>query len=356
MGPFPEDLPDPEKSGLFLYLNMSKKGVTLNLRTPEGRLVFADLVRVSDVVLDNFRPGVTARLGVDFDTLKEINPTIVCCSVSGFGADGPYSARPVFDSVVQAISGAMSVTGEPGGEPAVMGFAVTDIGGGYGATVGVLTALLARERTGMGQRVDLSLLDVQLTFQGHLTEGYLGRGVIPTAGGSVQSANLPNGAFRTGDGRYVQIHCATQKFYEELAAGLSESIPELEGLPGDERFNTMEGRRKNWAELKAVLDSAFAAKTAQEWMDALGERVPIAPVNNVAQALEDPQISHRNMVVEVDHPLAGKYRMPGNPIKMGQEEVFQPAPSLGQHNGEVLGDLLGYAKERIDAMKQQGVV
>ena len=340
----------------YMTFNRSKKGVTLNLRTPEGRLVFADLVRVSDVVLDNFRPGVTARLGVDFDTLKEINPTIVCCSVSGFGADGPYSARPVFDSVVQAISGAMSVTGEPGGEPAVMGFAVTDIGGGYGATVGVLTALLARERTGMGQRVDLSLLDVQLTFQGHLTEGYLGRGVIPTAGGSVQSANLPNGAFRTGDGRYVQIHCATQKFYEELAAGLSESIPELEGLPGDERFNTMEGRRKNWAELKAVLDSAFAAKTAQEWMDALGERVPIAPVNNVAQALEDPQISHRNMVVEVDHPLAGKYRMPGNPIKMGQEEVFQPAPSLGQHNGEVLGDLLGYAKERIDAMKQQGVV
>ena len=181
----------------------------------------------------------------------------------------------------------------------------------------------------MGQRVDLSLLDVQLTFQGHLTESYLGRGVIPSAGGSVQSANLPNGAFRASDGRYVQIHCATQKFYEELAAGLSESVPELEGLPGDERFDTMEGRRKNWVELKAVLDDAFATKTAQEWMDLLGERVPIAPVNNVAQALNDPQISHRNMVVEVDHPVAGKYRMPGNPIKMGPGRGVPTGPGPG---------------------------
>ena len=340
----------------YMTFNRSKKGITLNLRTPEGREVFSHLVRVSDVVLDNFRPGVTARLGVDFDTLKEINPTIVCCSVSGYGADGPYSARPVFDSVVQALSGAMSVTGEPGGEPAVMGFAVTDIGGGYGATVGVLAALLARERTGMGRWVDLSLLDIQLTFQGHLTEAYLGRGVIPTAGGSVQSANLPNGAFKASDGKYLQIHCATQKFYEELAAGLSESVPELEGLPLDERFNTMEGRRKNWAELKAVLAGAFATRTAGEWMDALGERVPIAPVNNVAQALDDPQVSHRNMVVEVDHPLAGKYRMPGNPIKMGQQEVFQPSPSLGQHNSEVLGDLLGYTTGQIDDLKERGVI
>ena len=340
----------------YMTFNRSKKGVTLNLRTTEGRRVFADLVSVSDVVLDNFRPGVTARLGVDFDTLKEINPTVVCCSVSGFGASGPYSTRPVFDSVVQALSGAMSVTGEPGGPPAVMGFAVTDIGGGWGATVGVLTALLARERTGMGQRVDLSLLDVQLTFQGHLTEAYLGRGVVPAAGGSVQSANLPNGAFKARDGGYVQIHCATQKFYEELAAGLSEIIPGLEGLPGDERFVTMEGRRENWADLKAVLEDAFASRTTQEWMDALGERLPIAPVNNVGQALDDPQVGHRNMVVEVDHPVAGKYRMPGNPIKMGQEEVFRPAPLLGQHNDEVLGDLLGYTGEQMDAMKQSGVV
>ena len=340
----------------FMMFNRSKRGITLNLRTPEGRKVFGRLVEVSDVVLDNFRPGVTTRLGVDFDTLKQVNPSVVCCSVSGFGSDGPYKARPVFDSVVQALSGAMSVTGEPDGEPAVMGFAVTDIGGGYGATVGLLAALLARERTGLGQRVDLSLLDVQLTFQGHLTEVFLGRGVIPKAGGSVQSANLPNGAFKTRDGRYLQIHCATQKFYEELAAGLSETVPGLEGLPQDERFSTMDGRRQNWDELKAVLDGAFATRTADQWMDVLGERVPIAPVNNLAEALEDPQVKHRNMVVEVDHPLAGKHRMPGNPIKMGQEEVFRPAPALGQHNGEVLGDLLGYTEAEIDALKERGVL
>ena len=168
----------------YMTFNRNKKGITLNLRTDGGKQVFYRLARVSDVVLDNFRPGVTRRLGVDYNTLKEINPSIICCSISGFGQDGPYSDRPVFDSVIQALSGAMSVTGEPGRPPSVMGFAVTDIGGGYGGAVGILAALLARERTGQGQQVDLSLLDIQLTFQGHLSEVYLGRGVVPGPGGS----------------------------------------------------------------------------------------------------------------------------------------------------------------------------
>ena len=182
-----------------------------------------------------------ARLVVDYETLKKVNPSIICCSISGFGQDGPYRDRPVFDSVIQALSGAMSVTGEPGGPPAVMGFAVTDIGGGWGAAVGILAALMARERTGKGQQVDLSLLDIQLTFQGHLSEMYLGRGVVPGPGGSVQSANLPNGAFRAKDGGYLQIHCATQKFYEVLADMLAANVEGFEGLPQDQRFIAIDG-------------------------------------------------------------------------------------------------------------------
>jgi CoA:oxalate CoA-transferase len=344
------------ESVYYMLFNRSKKGMTLNLQMHQGRDVFYKLAQVSDVVLDNFRPGVTARLGVDFSTLKKVNPSIICCSISGFGKDGPYRDRPAFDSVAQALAGAMSVTGEPNGPPAVMGFAVADIGGGYGATVGILAALLSRERTGHGQEVDLSLLDVHLTFQGHLSEMYFGRGESPGPGGSVQSANLPNGAFLTKDGRYLQIHCATQKFYEVLVDSLASNVGGLEGLAQDERFVTMDGRRQHWPELKTLLEKAFVAKTAAEWMDLLANLVPIAPVNTIGDAFQDPQVQHRKMVVQAEHPLAGTYRMPGNPIKMEYEETFGPSPTLGEHNQEVLSQLLGFSKEEIEDFETKGVL
>ena len=344
------------ESYYFMTFNRNKQSVTLNLRMEEGREIFYGLVEISDVVMDNFRPGVTERLKVDYATLKKVNPSIVCGSITGYGKDGPYKGRPVFDSVIQGISGAMSVTGEPGGPPAVMGFAVTDVGGGWGGAVGILAALMARERTGEGQEVDVSLLDVQLTLQGHLSELYFGGGKIPTAGGSVQSANLPNGAFPTKDGRYLQIHCATQKFYESLANKLGASVEGMEWLPEDQRFIHIDGRRKNWDELKSVLESAFSTKTSAEWMELLGDEVPIAPVNNIAEAMDDPQVKVRNMVVEADHPLVGKYKMPGNPIKMGQEEVFGPAPTLGQHNQEVLVGLLGRSAAEIESLQEKGII
>ena len=344
------------ESYYFMTFNRNKQSVTLNLRMEEGREIFHGLVEISDVVMDNFRPGVTERLKVDYATLKKVNPSIVCGSITGYGKDGPYKGRPVFDSVIQGISGAMSVTGEPGGPPAVMGFAVTDVGGGWGGAVGILAALMARERTGEGQEVDVSLLDVQLTLQGHLSELYFGGGKIPTAGGSVQSANLPNGAFPTKDGRYLQIHCATQKFYESLANKLGASVEGMEWLPEDQRFIHIDGRRKNWDELKSVLESAFSTKTSAEWMELLGDEVPIAPVNNIAEAMDDPQVKVRNMVVEADHPLVGKYKMPGNPIKMGQEEVFGPAPTLGQHNQEVLVGLLGRSAAEIESLQEKGII
>ena len=348
------------ESHYYMTFNRNKEGLTLDLRSERGRAVFYDLAAISDVVLDNFRPGVTGRLGVDYETVRKVNPTIVCCSVSGFGRDGPYRDRPAFDSVVQALSGAMSVTGEPGGDPAVMGFAVTDIGGGYGAAVGVLSALLARERTGEGQQVDLSLLDILLTFQGHLSEMYLGGGRMPTAGGSVQSANLPNGAFKTSDDKYVQIHCATQKFYEELARQLAVLVEGCQHLVDDDRFITLAGRQQNWPELKSILENAFVTRTQQEWIDLLGDVAPIAPVNNIADAFSDAQVVHRNMLVEAEHPVVGAYKMPGNPIKFvgrsdGPEE-FRPAPTLGQHNRDALTELLGYSEDDVKRLEEDGVI
>ena len=340
----------------FMTFNRNKQSIALDLTNPRGRAVFHRLAAVSDVVLDNFRPGVTRRLGVDYEALRKTNPSIICGSISGYGQDGPYHQRPAFDSVAQALSGAMSVTGEPDGPPAVMGFAVVDIGGGYGAAVGLLAALWARERTGRGLYLDLSLLDVNVSFQGHLSEVYLGSGRAPHRGGSTQSANLPNGSFVCQDGRRLQLHCATQKFYEVLAEKLAAHVPELEGLPQDQRFATMDGRRRHWPDLEGLLGQGFAAKTADEWMEILGEAVPIAPVNDIGQALQDPQVLHRNMVVQADHPKAGRYAMPGNPIKLGQQETFEAAPMLGQHTHGLLSELLGCSAEEIESLERDGVI
>ncbi len=340
----------------FMTFNRNKKSMTLDLRNPQGRELFYQLAAVSDVVMDNFRPGVTKRLGVDHETLLQINPSIICGSISGYGQDGPYHQRPAFDSVAQALSGGMSVTGEPDRPPSVMGFAVVDIGGGYGAAVGLLSALWARERTGRGLYLDLSLLDVNVSFQGHLSEVYLGAGNIPQRGGSTQSANLPNGAFLSKDGRYLQVHCATQKFYEVLAESLAANVPGLQGLPQDERFITMDARRRHWPELREVLQQGFSTKTADEWMELMGEILPIAPINDVGQALRDPQVLHRNMVVEAEHPKAGHHRMPGNPIKLGQEETFEPAPTLGQHTHRVLSELLGCSDAEISSLERDGII
>ncbi len=340
----------------FMTFNRNKKSMTLDLRNAKGREVFYRLAAVSDVVIDNFRPGVTKRLGVDHEALLEYNPSIICGSISGFGQDGPYHQRPAFDSVAQALSGGMSVTGDPDGPPSVMGFAVVDIGGGYGAAVGLLSALWARERTGRGLYLDLSLLDVNVSFQGHLSEVYLGSGNVPKRGGSTQSANLPNGAFLSGDGRYLQVHCATQKFYEVLADTLAANVEGMEVLREDRRFVTMESRQKHWPELREVLQQGFSAKTADEWMELMGDLLPIAPINDVGQALRDPQVLHRNMVVHADHPVAGRYEMPGNPIKLGQEERFESAPLLGQHTHSVLSELLGCSEDEIASLERDGAL
>jgi crotonobetainyl-CoA:carnitine CoA-transferase CaiB-like acyl-CoA transferase len=340
----------------YMQFNRNKRGITLDLQTPEGKEIFHRLVCLSDAVLENFRPGVTRRLGVDYDTLKKFNPSIIYGALSGYGQDGPYSDRPLFDSVGQALSGAMSVTGEPNGPPAVMGFAVVDIGGGYGAALGLLAALLSRERTGVGSYLDVSLLDINMTFQGHLSEMYLGSGNVPGRGGSVQSANLPNGAFRTSDGRYLQLHCATQKFHDVLVNTLAANVKGLESLPDDERFKTLKARQSNWSLMKEVLDRAFATKTLEEWLHITQSILPIAPVNTIGEAFQDPQVLHRNMMVEADHPVAGKYKMVGNPIKLGQDEAFCPAPTLGQHNAEILTGLLGYSLGEIASLRDHGII
>ena len=217
------------ESAYYLNFNRNKKGITLDLRNPYGREVFHRLVAVSDVVFDNFRPSVLPRLGLDYDSLKKVNPTIISCSLSGFGQDGPYRDRPAFDGIVQAMGGGMSVTGQPGQPPVFMGFPVGDMVGGHVAALGIVSALYGRRSTGEGSRIDVSLLDVQIALQGHLGQFYLVSRQVPAPIGSSHHTNVPVGAYRTQDGKYIQVHCASQEFAQKLIQLLATKVEAWKG-------------------------------------------------------------------------------------------------------------------------------
>ncbi len=339
------------ESAYYLNFNRNKLGVTLDLRHPLGREAFRRLVAVSDVVFDAFRPSVLPRLGLDYESLKQANPTVISCSLSAFGQDGPYRDRPGFDGIVQAMGGGMSVTGREGEAPVFMGFPIGDLAGGYAAALGIVSALYGRKETGCGRRLDVSLLDVQIALQGHLGQFYLVSGDVPKPIGSSHPANLPVGAYQCADGKYLQVHCASQEFAMRLLEMVSAEVEGQGGLRADPRFATQGQRMANRETLDNALSQAFAAKPREEWV-ALCEQwnVPGGPVNNIAEALADPQVRLRDMVVDMDHPVAGPYRTAGNPIKSDSPDRFDPPPTLGQHNEEVLGRLLGYSSKDIRSL------
>ena len=325
------------ESAYYLNFNRNKQSVTIDLRTPQGREVFHRLVAVSDVVFDAFRPSVLERLGLDYKSLKAINPSIIACSLSAFGQEGPYRERPGFDGIVQAMGGGMSVTGNPGQPPVFMGFPVGDMVGGYVAALSIASALYGRRVTGEGRRLDISLLDVQIALQAHLGQFYLVSGEVPQPIGSGHPSNLPVGAYQCADGKYVQVHCASQEFAMKTLQMMSGEVEALWGMDEDPRFTTAPARIENRDALEEALTTGFAIKPRPEWEQLLLKYdVPGGPVNNIAEALDDPQVLLRDMVVEIDHPAAGTYRTAGwaNPIKSGSQsglaDTFAPPPTLGQ--------------------------
>ena len=345
------------ESAYYLNFNRNKKSVTIDLRNPAGREVFARLVAVSDVVFDAFRPSVLERLGLDFDSLQRDNPSIIACSLSAFGQEGPYRERPGFDGIVQAMGGGMSVTGHEGQPPAFMGFPVGDMVGGYMAALSIASALYGRSVTGEGRRLDISLLDVQISLQAHLGQFYLVSGDVPGPIGSGHPSNLPVGAYQCADGRYVQVHCASQEFAMKTLRMMAWEVGALRGMDADPRFTTAPARIENRAALEEALTLGFRSKPRPEWETLLLKwDVPGGPVNNIAEALADPQVQLREMVVEIEHPVAGTYRTAGNPIKTGSPDAFAPPPTLGQDTDDVLTRLLGYSSTQVAALRESGAV
>lgn len=334
-----------DESAYFLSLNRNKKSLTLNLRHEKAREAFYDLVKTSDVVYDNFRPGTLEKLGIDYETLQKLNPRIISCSVTGFGSDSPYKDRPALDLLIQAMGGVMSFTGEEVGRPPVrMGYPMGDLGAAMYATMAVLGALYHRGVTGKGQRCDIAMLDAQLSFMTYRAQYFFLAGVVPEPIGSAHSTSIPIRAFRTGDGKYVTVEASHEKFFRNLCTVIEQ--PEL---ARDERFSTLAARAKNRDALIPILEKKFLERTRDEWMERLvAGDVPAGPVNQLDEALANPSILARNMVVDVDH-LGESIKMIGNPIKMSGlgEQTFSAAPTLGEHNDEILGGYLNYSPEKI---------
>lgn len=346
------------ESGYFIAINRNKKSITLNLRTEKAKEIFKKLVKKSDVVFENFRPGTTKKMGLDYDVLKEINPRIIYCAVSGFGQTGPYRDRPAFDYIIQAVGGVMSVVGERGRPPVHTGFPIADLDGGVFAALGIVAALYAREKTGVGQFIDLSMLDMIISLWAFMGQFYLLAGDIPGPVGSGHVTNVPLGAYKAKEG-YLVITCTSQSFYENLTAIISQEVEKYRDLPKDERFSTPSKRLENREELEKIINDALSTKNRAEWLEILSKGdVPAAEINNVAQAFSDPQILSRNMIVEMDHSLGGKIKTMGNPFKMSGigKEVFNPPPLLGQHNEEIICGLLGYSKQDLEQFKKENVI
>jgi CoA:oxalate CoA-transferase len=309
-------------------------------------------VKKADIVIDNFRPGVLANLGADYGRLREINPGIICCSISAFGPEGPYGARPAYDLIIQALSGAMSMTGEEGRGPKRLGVPMGDLAGSMWAVIGILAALYHRKITGQGQLVDISLLDSLVSLITYPALYYSYGEEVAKPLGSGHQVIVPFQVFKTRD-YYLAVACPREKFWVLLCEALK--VPEL---ISDPRFLTMGDRLKNKEELYGILNPLFSRKTNEEWEEILVKAgVPCAPVNTIDKVFVDPAIQHRGMVISIDH-LGKEMRFFGNPIKMSETPIteYHSPPRLGADNGEVLAKLLGYEPEEVERLKKKKVI
>lgn len=336
----------------FQSFNRGKKSVAINLQHPDGQAVFHDLVRVSDAVFNNVRGDQPKKLGLTYEALRDVNPRIVCCSLSGFGSTGPRAAEPGYDYLIQGCAGYMAVTGEPDGPPGKCGVSVIDFAGGYAAMLGLMVALFDAQRTGAGRDVEVSLLDTAVSMLSYFATWTLNRGwEAARTRDSGHQTLVPAQNFPTRDG-WIVIFCAKEKFWAQLV--------EIIGLPElarDPRFASFQDRLQHKAALVSILRGRFRTRTTAEWLGLLRGHVPCAPVNSVSQALEDEQVRARDMIIEVEHPRFGRIREVASPIKTeGVRTRPAPAPGLGEHTDSVLREVLSYGSQTIAALRSKGAV
>lgn len=344
-----------EESVYFMNVNRNKKGITLNLKTREGRSLMLEMVKQVDILIENFRPGTMEKLGLGYEELKKENPRLVYGCVSGFGHTGPYAKRAGYDIVGQGMSGLMSVTGWEGGEPTRCGGPVSDVIGGISLCSGVLAALHYARQTGIGQKVDIALVDSLVASLQIINQIYLATGRIPSRIGNRYESSYPYDTFPTRDGTDVVIGCANDKFFRSLCQLMGR--PEL---IEDPRFTKNGDRVKNHRELRPIIIAWTQKQNSAELVDKLlAKGIPSCPIYNIQQVTEDPQIAGaREMFIERDYPRVGKLKVTNTHIKMSETKpgFREPSPALGQHNACVYSEMLGLSEEKLDELKSAGII
>jgi len=342
------------ESSYYLSLNRGKKSLTLNLKEEKGVEVLHRLVKKCDVVLENFRPGVTKRLGVDYDVLKEIKEDLIYCSISSYGQTGPYATRPGYDLIIQGMSGLMGITGEQDRPPVRVGVAVTDLNAGMYAVMAILSALRVRDQLGIGQYLDVSMMDAAVSWMTYMAGSYFANGEVPPRMGGAHPSIVPYQTFEAGDGKFLLVAGGNDRLFKILC-----EVMDMEHLVVDPMYVSNTVRVENREILVPIIQERLLTKPRDAWLSKLMESgFPCAPVNAMDEVFSDPQLLHRNMLVTMDHPKIGKIKQIGAPLKFSDTplKLELPPPMLGQHTDEVLVKLCGYSEDEVAALKENKVV
>ncbi len=340
------------ESAYFMSLNRNKESVTLNLKTPEGKEILKELVKKVDVLVENFRPGTMEKLGLGYDVLKELNPRLIYASSTGYGQTGPYSQRPAYDAVVQAMGGIMSITGQADGKPTRVGSSVGDIFAGLFCAIGILSAVHERESSGLGQMVDVAMLDCQVAILENAIARYEFTGEIPHPIGNRHPSIVPFEPFDTLTAP-IMVAAGNDRLWVTLC-----ELLELD-LANDPRFITNPKRNENYQVLRPILAEKFMTKTAEEWQKMFDEvGIPSGPINTVDKVVANEQVIARNMILEVEHPVAGTTRIPGIPTKLSRTpgEIRMAAPVLGAETEKILSEYLGLTSDQVAELREKKVI
>ena len=345
------------ESAFYLAINRNKRSITVDISKPEGQEIIKKLVLESDIVIENYKVGQLKKYGLDYDSLKALKNDLIYCSITGFGQTGPYAHRPGYDYIVQGMGGFMSVTGEkedlPGGGPQKAGVAIADIFTGMYATSAILAAVVHRDRTGIGQYIDLSLLDVQIATMCNVASNYLTSGVSPKSWGNASANIVPYQTFKASDGWIIVAAGNDSQFRHFVESGHEPQLAD------DPRFSTNPERVRHRAELDPLLQKMVLKKTKKEWIELLDTaNVPCGPINNFKEVFENEQVIARQIKMEMPHPTAGKVNLVRSPMRLSETPVVEnrPPPLLGEHTQEILQEKLGLTELQIKSLKDQGII
>jgi crotonobetainyl-CoA:carnitine CoA-transferase CaiB-like acyl-CoA transferase len=341
-----------------MAMNRGKRSISINMSTPEGQDLIKELVKQSDVLIENFKSGDLVRYGLDYESLKQINPRLVYCSITGFGQSGPYSHRPGYDPIFQSMSGLMSLTGnppeEPGGGPQKVGYSVSDLTAGFYAIIGILGALNHRDVvSGVGQYIDIALFDAQVASISHIAMNYLISGQVPQRMGTASPITCPYQAFECADG-HLMIAVGNDSQFKQFVELLG--MPEL---ADDPRFILNRLRAQNQKVLIPMVEAVIKTQSVKYWQERLDAmNVPCGPINDLSQVFDDPQLQHRNMLIQMEHSTVGPIPQIANPLKLSETPITykRPPPVLSEHTDEVLSELLGLDQAAIAGLKEKRII